>query len=107
MLTSIAHHLNPTMKFLVTSSLIISIGSQIPAKYKDGTEEEEQGGGQLETLKEDDDDFGERNLRGLLCQAGVIIREINSESHLVVVEDGDHVVGGEEGDVEDGEQMGD
>ena len=56
---------------------------------------------------DDGDDFDERNLRGLLCQAGVVIREINSESHLAVVEDGDHVVGGEEGDVEDGEQMGD
>ena len=53
---------------------------------------------------DDDDDFDERNLRGLLCRAGVVI---NSESHLVVVEDGDHVVGGEEGDVEDGEQVGD
>ena len=42
-----------------------------------------------------------------MCQAGVVIREINSESHLAVVEDGDHVVSGEEGDAEDGEQVGD
>ena len=69
--------------------------------------EERRTGWRAARNPDDGDDFDERNLRGLLCRAGVIIREIGSESLLAVVEDGDHVVGEEEGDVEDGEHMGD